>query len=215
MPPNAKGGKGYKKKKKAGDGEPDPTINFLDAQEDQMVARVIRLLGNRNVLCFCNDNRLRVCHICGRMKGRVWIEPGDMVLVSLRDFRTGVECLTGRGSAPMRGDIVGKYVAAQLSDLRRKAGVNERLFMSMETMDGLALGEVGVDLATDKRLKGEDEMGGFVFESRPDGDGSSSGSEEEKPAELKGPARPRGGRAMEATAAAGGAGDDDLDIDAI
>lgn len=214
MPPNAKGGKGYKKKKKVTGGEVNPTANFIDASDGQLVARAIRLLGNRNVLCFCNDSRLRICHICGRMKGRQWIEPGDMVLVSLRDFTAGSE--------PMRGDIVAKYAPEQLSSLRRTPGVNERLFLKLETMDGLTLAEVGADLTNDKRLKEEDDMGGFVFESRPEGEESSSEEEgEKKPEELRGAARPRGGRALEAAKLSGltgggaGGADDDIDIDAI
>lgn len=41
MPPNAKGGKGYKKKKKgAGEEAANPEAAHLDAQSDQMMARV-------------------------------------------------------------------------------------------------------------------------------------------------------------------------------
>ena len=44
MPPNAKGGKGYKKKKKTT--EPLEPV-YIERTEGQQVARVIRLLGNR------------------------------------------------------------------------------------------------------------------------------------------------------------------------
>lgn len=173
MPPNAKGGKGYKKKKKVSS-EIIPSMNFLEKQSDQMVARAIRLLGNRNVLCYCNDNILRICHICGRMKGRAWIEPGDLVLISLREL-SSIE--TDKKGA-LRGDIVGKYVPDQYSTLRKERGVNQKLFMKLESMDGVVLEEIGVDKSNDVRLKEADDCG-FTFEEGEGGDESSEASSEE------------------------------------
>jgi translation initiation factor 1A len=204
MPPNSKGGKGYKKKKKTGD---VATPIFIDTQEDQMLGRVIRLLGNRNVLCFCLDNILRICHICGRMKGRVWIEPGDLVLVSLRELSREQSI-----SAVKRGDVIGKYVPEQFSALRKQFGHDAKVFMKLETMDGLTLNEIGVDLSNDKKLEAEAELGGFTFET---GDGDSSDSDSSGEGRPRAPARPRGGRAMEAAALTHGGDDGDVDIDAI
>jgi translation initiation factor 1A len=201
MPPNAKGGKGYKKKKKVTEETLAPA--YLDRQDDQMVARAIRLLGDRNVLCYCNDNILRICHICGKMKGRVWIEPGDMVLISIRDFTVGQTNTKGSN----RGDIIGKYSPDHYSKLKREEGVNQKLFMKLESMDGLTLDEIGVDKKNDKRLKEEDDCG-FVFER----DGKEDDSEEEG-GERSTP-RARGGRAMEATTSTM-KDDDDINIDDI
>ncbi len=211
MPPNAKGGKAYKKQKKSS-GPAEPI--FLERSGDQQVARVVRLLGDRNVLCYCNDNRLRVCHICGRMKKREWIEPGDVVLISQR------ELVNKDSSDYNRGDILAKYPIEQLSKLRREKGVNEKLFMKLETMDGMNLTEVGVDKTNDKKIKDADDCG-FEFDrgsDDEDGSGSESSSEEEDDAAAAGGnriQRSRGGRQMEATQAAGGGDDDVLDIDAI
>lgn len=209
MPPNAKGGKGYKKKKKEDDTYEPP---YLERSSDQQVARVIRLLGNRNVLCYCNDNRLRICHICGRMKGREWIEPGDVVMVSVRELSRQ------EGAVCNRGDILAKYHPSHLSRLRREPDVNEKLFLKLETMDGLTLDEVGVDKTHDKKIKDEDDCG-FVFDR---GDGGAEEADEAAAATNR-IQRSRGGRQMEATASTGlsggggggGAADDDLDIDAI
>jgi translation initiation factor 1A len=202
MPPNAKGGKGYKKKKKVG--EPLEPI-YIERTPDQQVARVIRLLGNRNVLCFCNDNRLRICHICGRMKGRQWIEPGDVVLVSVRELSR-----TETGTHD-RGDILAKYPVDHLPKLRRERDVNEKIFMKLETMEGMTLGEVGVDKSNDKKIKEEDDCG-FIFD-RGDGSGSEEESSEDEGAVANRVQRSRGGRQMEATQATEGGGD--IDIDAI
>ena len=203
MPPNAKGGKGYKKKKKTTEAL-EPV--YIERTEDQQVARVIRLLGNRNVLCYCNDNRLRICHICGRMKGRDWIEAGDMVLVSVRELsRTDV-------SQHNRGDILAKYPADHLPKLRREPGVNEKLFMKLETMDGMTLDEIGVDKTNDKKIKEEGDFG-FVFDNG-DGSDSESSTDNEVAASGNRIQRSRGGRQMEATQLTAG-GNDEVDIDAI
>jgi translation initiation factor 1A len=209
MPPNAKGGKGYKKKKKV-TGPIEPI--YIERTGDQQVARVVRLLGDRNVLCYCNDNRLRICHICGRMKGRVWIEPGDVVLISQR------ELVNKDSSDYNRGDVLAKYPLEHLSKLRREKGVNEKLFMKLETMDGMNLTEVGVDKTNDAKIKEADDCG-FEFDR---GSGSETEEDEDSSEEDAAAAggnriqRSRGGRQMEATQAAGGGGGDDvLDIDAI
>jgi translation initiation factor 1A len=203
MPPNAKGGKGYKKKKKTT--EPLEPV-YIERTSDQQVARVIRLLGNRNVLCYCNDNRLRICHICGRMKGRDWIEAGDMVLVSVRELsRTDTNLHN-------RGDVLAKYPVDHLPKLRREHDVNEKLFMKLETMDGMTLAEIGVDKTNDKNITEGGDFG-FVFDN---GDGSDSGesSADEVVASGNRIQRSRGGRQMEATQLT--AGDEgDVDIDAI
>lgn len=139
MPSNTKGGKGYKKKKK-GANTYEPV--FIDRQMGQMPARAIRLLGNRNVICYSNDNVLRMCHICGKMKGRVFIEPGDVVLITLRDFK---ENPTEKELKAIKvGDIVGKYDPLQYKSLKEEDGVNPKLFMKLESA-GYTVEGIGTD----------------------------------------------------------------------
>ena len=164
MPPNKKGGKGYKKGK--GD---EATQEFIDIQAGQYMARAIRILGDRNVLCYCDDNVLRICHICRKMKGRVWVEAGDMVLVSLRDFSAEDP------KSIKRGDILAKYAPDQVRVLKKEGKVNERLFMKLEDRNGISIDAVGEDKTGDTSIldKKEDDDG-FDFES-----GSETESEEE------------------------------------
>jgi translation initiation factor 1A len=45
------------------------------------------MLGNGRCDCMCIDGVKRLCHIRGKMRKRVWIATGDIVLISLRDFQ--------------------------------------------------------------------------------------------------------------------------------
>jgi|MesohylFT_1024984.scaffolds.fasta_scaffold14087_2 hypothetical protein len=45
------------------------------------------MLGNGRVEAFCFDGVNRLCHIRGKLRKRVWIGVGDIVLLGLRDFQ--------------------------------------------------------------------------------------------------------------------------------
>jgi len=69
-----------------------------------------KLLGFDRVLVKCQDGNERLCRIRGKMKRRVWIREGDIVLVSPWDFQSD-----------KRGDIIWRYRKSQ-ADLLRKNG---------------------------------------------------------------------------------------------
>jgi len=70
---------------------------------------VIRLLGFDRVLVKCQDGHERLCRIRGKMKRRVWIRQGDIVLVSPWDFQSD-----------KRGDVIWRYKRNQAEWLRKK-----------------------------------------------------------------------------------------------
>jgi initiation factor 1A len=187
--PNNKGGKNYKKSKHAGD---EPVV--YECLPDQMYGRVIKILGNSNTLVYCNDNKERICHIRGNMRSKVWINVGDIVLISVRDFKeesTGV-----RG----RGDICAKYDTRIIYKLRqRDSSINPLLFANMEN---------GGDGA--KKHDNPDNEGGFEFDDRNsvNGSESSESGNETKPKRITGNSR------YEVRATMGDA-DDSFNIDDI
>ena len=69
----------------------------------------IRLLGYDRVLVKCQDGHERLCRIRGKMKRRVWIRQGDVVLVSPWDFQSD-----------KRGDVIWRYTKSQAEMLRKK-----------------------------------------------------------------------------------------------
>jgi len=72
----------------------------------------IKLLGFDRVLVKCQDGHERLCRIRGKMKRRVWIREGDIVLVSPWDFQSD-----------KRGDLIWRYTRAQAEVLRRKGHI--------------------------------------------------------------------------------------------
>ena len=72
-----------------------------------------KLLGFDRIMVKCQDGHERLCRIRGKMKRRVWIREGDVVLVSPWDFQTD-----------KRGDIIWRYTRGQADWLRRKGYLN-------------------------------------------------------------------------------------------
>jgi len=76
---------------------------------NDMLGVAIKLLGYDRVLVKCQDGHERLCRIRGKMKRRVWIRQGDVVLVSPWDFQSD-----------KRGDLIWRYTKAQAEMLRKK-----------------------------------------------------------------------------------------------
>jgi len=68
----------------------------------------VKLLGFDRVLVKCQDGHERLCRIRGKMKRRVWVREGDVVLVSPWDFQSD-----------KRGDVMWRYTKAQADWLRK------------------------------------------------------------------------------------------------
>jgi translation initiation factor 1A len=161
--PNLKGGKKYKAGKHA-----DSTAEFHEIGEGQTIGRVIRVLGNRNMLVYCNDGRERIAHIRGGLrKKNACIELGDIILFSLRS--EGVNLATdSNGITKERGDILAKYERAVYSQLKKVPGVNLNLFKTIETMDSRQ--KISSNL--------EDDDFGFTFEQNDDDSNTEDDGEE-------------------------------------
>lgn len=84
----------------------------LPAQGD-VLGIAHKMLGFDRILVKCQDGHERLCRIRGKMKRRVWIREGDVVLVSPWDFQKD-----------KRGDIFWRYTRAQAQMLRKKGLLN-------------------------------------------------------------------------------------------
>jgi len=69
----------------------------------------VKMLGFDRIMVKCQDGHERLCRIRGKIKRRVWIRNGDIVLVSPWDFQSDT-----------RGDIIWRYKRNQADWLREK-----------------------------------------------------------------------------------------------
>lgn len=95
MVKNTIGGKKAKRAKNQNDNGGKRPI--LWAEDLQMYGRVERILGDMRCDVLCKDGTQRICKIRGKLKKRVWISTGDIVLICLRDFQDD------------KADIIHKY----------------------------------------------------------------------------------------------------------
>ena len=110
-----------------------------DIGEGQMIGRVLRMLGDRRALVYCNDNIERTCKIRGKLRKKVWIATSDIVLVGLRIFAGDDSDDDQFEGGPLSkcdmADILAKYDPDVYSKLKKVDGVNKRLFGLVEVGD--------------------------------------------------------------------------------
>lgn len=75
----------------------------------QVLGEVEQLLGDRRMLVKCNDGYKRLCRIPGKIRRRIWIKEGTVVLVEPWQVQ-GKE----------KGDILWRYTNQEANWLERK-----------------------------------------------------------------------------------------------
>lgn len=142
MPKNkGKGGKNRRRGKNQN--EPDKR-ELVFKEDEQEYAKVLKMLGNGRVECFCFDSQIRLAHIRGKMRKKVWINVGDIILVGLRDYQDD-KC-----------DVILKYTADEARNLKTYGELPENA-----QIDDI-MGEEGNDeIVFDEMSDEEEEEGGF------------------------------------------------------
>eukprot|EP00928_Gymnodinium_smaydae_P001305 TRINITY_DN10491_c0_g2_i1.p2 TRINITY_DN10491_c0_g2~~TRINITY_DN10491_c0_g2_i1.p2 ORF type:complete len:143 (-),score=57.59 TRINITY_DN10491_c0_g2_i1:71-499(-) len=130
MPKNKLGGNKAKRAKASTEG----TKKELEFKEDgQEYGQVQRMLGNGRCEVACFDGVKRLCHIRGKMRKKVWVNQGDIVLVSLRDFQDE------------KGDIITKYTPEEARNLKTYGELPDNVKINeTDIMDG-GLSDDGVE----------------------------------------------------------------------
>lgn len=105
------GGKKKKKYKKNNNDELNTPLTCKD--DEQEYGLVLKLLGDRKVTVKCFDGKTRCCLIRGKLRKRVWISEGDIVLVSLRDF------------CDDKADIIHKYSTGEVRELEKRKEISK------------------------------------------------------------------------------------------
>ena len=83
--------------------------NMLYPSKNDVLGVATKMLGFDRVMVKCQDGHERLCRVRGKLKRRVWIRDGDIVLVSPWDFQSDT-----------RGDIFWRYRKNQTEQLRLK-----------------------------------------------------------------------------------------------
>lgn len=88
--------------------------SILFKDENQEYARVENMCGDRRVKLHCFDGKNRIGKIRGKMRKRCWINPGDIVLYSLRDFNEKTV------------DIIHKYNEDEVRKLKQSGELKDK-----------------------------------------------------------------------------------------
>jgi translation initiation factor 1A len=83
--------------------------NMLLPSKNDVLGMATKMLGFDRIMVKCQDGKGRLCRVRGKLKRRVWIRNGDIVLVSPWDFQSDT-----------RGDIFWRYRKNQTEQLRLK-----------------------------------------------------------------------------------------------
>jgi translation initiation factor 1A len=97
------GGKNRRRGKNENDNE-KRELTFKE--EGQEYAQVVKMLGNGRLEALCFDGEKRLAHIRGKLRKKVWINQGDIILLSLRDYQDE------------KGDVILKYSADEARSLK-------------------------------------------------------------------------------------------------
>jgi len=84
-------------------------IRVRRPREGEVLGIVESLLGSNKLKVLCQDNKVRLCRIPGKMRKRIWMREGDAVLVKIWEIQ-----------GDTHGDILYKYNPTQANWLRRK-----------------------------------------------------------------------------------------------
>ncbi|KNC87233.1 eukaryotic translation initiation factor 1A [Sphaeroforma arctica JP610] len=104
MPKNkGKGGKNRRRGKNENEQQKRELIFKEDGQE---YAQVVKMLGSGRLEAMCFDGTSRLCHIRGKLRKKVWIAQGDIILIGLRDYQDA------------KADVIVKYNADEARNLK-------------------------------------------------------------------------------------------------
>merc|ERR1719266_3047281 len=86
----------------------------------------------------CFDGTKRLCHIRGKMRKKVWVAQGDIVLIGLRDFQDS------------KADVILKYMPDEARNLKsygefpESVKINETVTFGEDAQDDeIEFGDVG------------------------------------------------------------------------
>ncbi|KAK6111098.1 Uncharacterized protein BM_BM4624 [Brugia malayi] len=142
MPKNK--GKGGKNRRRGKNENDIMKRELIYKEPGQEYAQVIKMLGNGRLNANCFDGKPRLCHIRGKLRKKVWINTGDIILIGLRDYQDD------------KADVILKYNPDEARNLKACGQLPENAKLNEGGDD---LDEGGVEFADTGALSDEDNEG--------------------------------------------------------
>ena len=107
------------------------------------------MLGNGRLEAQCFDGVKRLCHIRGKLRKKVWINQGDIILIGLRDYQDS------------KADVIQKYNPDEARNLKaykelpESAKINDAQIDDDNDFDGI---EFQDDAAEDEDDESDDDI---------------------------------------------------------
>ena len=98
----------YKNKNRPNSPTPEGIVRVRLPKEKEVLGILDQRLGASRMLVRCLDGKSRNCRVPGRLKRKLWLREGDVVLVEPWEFDDG------------KADILFKYNPTAVSWLKRK-----------------------------------------------------------------------------------------------
>jgi translation initiation factor 1A len=90
-------------------GEEEIIARMRLPRKGEVLGMVIGMMGASRMLVDCVDGKERLCRIPGKIKRRIWVKDGDVVLIKPWEIESD-----------KKGDLVWRYTRLQADGLRRE-----------------------------------------------------------------------------------------------
>lgn len=125
------------------------------------------MLGNGRLECFCFDGVKRQATIRGKLRKKVWMNVGDVVLVSLRSYQDE-KC-----------DVIHKYQPDEVRKLKNKGEIPESLHINEEDGENIVQRDNDVNVQFEENSS-EDDDKDIISSSDEEQEEENSEEEEEE-----------------------------------
>ena len=87
----------------------DEPVRIKTPRQGEIFGVIESMLGTNKLRVRCQDGKIRLCRIPGKLRKLLWMREGDIVLVKPWDIQ-----------GDTRADIITRYTQTQVSFLKRK-----------------------------------------------------------------------------------------------
>lgn len=81
-------------------------------REGEVLGIVLGLMGGSRMKVACKDNKERMCRIPGKLRNRMWVKDGDVVIVKPNEIQ-----------GDSKGDIIWRYFPLQARILKEEGHI--------------------------------------------------------------------------------------------